>query len=259
MILPNVLPERVGLVIAGAISMHTGDSAPFDSGYTAFELLGRADRISDPEIRWEFRRLIEEYFGKSVAVQTPEMNIVVRYGASPQSPPANTKKQQGVPSPLNNHWAQRIRAEASAIGFDPDFAVLVAWKESGMNPSAKSPTGAGGLFQLTGIAITDVSQNYPVPSGDRMDPEWNIYVGVRCLTRCAGYAGIPAGKRSRLDDDERVAVYACFNVGPGTYAKLKAGAFTDESVVNVVNQQAASLKRGGPGSYLSNVRGWLSA
>jgi soluble lytic murein transglycosylase-like protein len=72
-------------------------------------------------------------------------------------------------------YAAEIQEIARAHGVSPDLITAVMRTESGFDPTAVSPKGAGGLMQLTpGTAAA-------LGVGDRFNPRENISGGVRHL------------------------------------------------------------------------------
>jgi soluble lytic murein transglycosylase-like protein len=138
----------------------------------------------------------------------------------------------------------RIREVAAEQGVNPDLAIEIVRRESNFNVGVTSPTGASGLFQLTGPAIRQIG--IPVPATGRNDVEWNIQVGVRYLRYAISTA-------ARLGFPPTAwAAYGVYNVGPGTMRELRAGNYT-EAVKAVVRVQASYLSAGGAPNYLSNL------
>lgn len=73
-------------------------------------------------------------------------------------------------------WEDQIVAEAKRQGVDPNLALAVAETESSFNPTARSPKGAYGLFQLMpqtakrrGVDINDPAQNIRGGIGELKD------------------------------------------------------------------------------------------
>jgi len=72
-------------------------------------------------------------------------------------------------------WNSRIEKAAAAAGLAPGLIHAVVRAESGYNPQAISPKGAGGLMQL----MPATAKRYGVT--DRFNPEQNLAGGARYL------------------------------------------------------------------------------
>jgi soluble lytic murein transglycosylase-like protein len=72
-------------------------------------------------------------------------------------------------------WRDAIQRAAKATGLDAGLIHAVVRAESGYNPKAVSPKGAGGLMQL----MPATAKRYGVQ--DRFDPEQNLMGGSRYL------------------------------------------------------------------------------
>lgn len=87
---------------------------------------------------------------------------------------------------LSPEVSNAIQEAAEISGIPVDMQLAIYGAESGYNSGAVSRKGAGGLGQLTGIAIKDVIQNYPEEleaagialseDMDRLDPRTNVIV-----------------------------------------------------------------------------------
>jgi soluble lytic murein transglycosylase-like protein len=97
--------------------------------------------------------------------------------------------------------AQLVTAAAAQYGVDPNLALAVAQRESGLNPNAISSAGAKGIMQLMDATARSLGVTNP------FDPTQNIPAGVRYL-------------RSLIDQfgDVTQAV-AAYDWGPGNMAR----------------------------------------
>ncbi len=121
-----------------------------------------------------------------------------------------------------------IEAAASKHGVDADLVKAVVRAESGFNPSAVSPAGAGGLMQL----MPSTARSLKV--GDLFDPAENVDAGVRYL-------------RQQMDKfgDIRLAL-AAYNAGPAAVVKYGGvPPFSEtQSYINRVLSYRAAYKGG---------------
>ena len=94
---------------------------------------------------------------------------------------------------------------AQAYGLDPEIFIRQMETESGFNPQAVSPAGAGGIAQIMpatarqpGFGIT------PISDQDRFDPETSMNFGAQYM-------------RAMLDryDGDYARALAAYNAGPG--------------------------------------------
>ena len=112
------------------------------------------------------------------------------------APAAPSVPLNGVPAiPYYNRWVERIRGRAAparaaelmprlrkafaAEGVPPELAWL-AEVESSLNPSARSPSGARGLFQLKAETAKGLGLSTFLPD-DRTDPEKSAHAAARSL------------------------------------------------------------------------------
>lgn len=101
-------------------------------------------------------------------------------------------------------------------GVPAETALKIAFLESRLNPKATSPTGAKGIFQLTGVAIRDVRERgggFVV--SDPYDPEQNVTGGLRYLKIVARDLGVSL--------TETAKIYMGFNIGPSGAKHVLAG------------------------------------
>jgi soluble lytic murein transglycosylase-like protein len=108
-----------------------------------------------------------------------------------------------------------IRQTALAYGVDPNLALAVAQRESGLDPNARGAAGEQGVFQLTAAAAQDVGAN-------RNTLEGNIQGGVAYLKRMLDQFG-----------DTATAV-AAYNAGAGNVSQGVIPASTQDYVADVL-------------------------
>lgn len=137
-----------------------------------------------------------------------------------------------------------IRNEAIALGIPPRTALTIAQIESGFNPTAMSPTGAVGPFQVTSIAQKDVAQRGGY-SGDRYVVEDNIKIGLRYMRVVA--------RDMNVGLDEVDKIYMGFNIGPSGARAVLAG--VPEKAAAQIRLQAF----GPPAVYATNLRAKVAA
>jgi len=110
------------------------------------------------------------------------------------------------------------RAKQLGIEFEsPDFYIPIAIKESKLDPSAVSDSGAMGYFQITPQALTDVNKwfNTPFTENDLIDkPEVNALIGILLFHM---YRDLypPRGTRLEFQTDKDRELFATFayNIG----------------------------------------------
>ena len=106
-------------------------------------------------------------------------------------------------------WMQSLGAE---YGFDWVRLAAQCFQESGLDPSATSPSGALGLMQLLPSTGADMGCD------DLLDPEQNLRAGVRYLDwlRTHFFADPDLDEVERMD-----FILAAYNAGPGNVRKWR--------------------------------------
>ncbi len=99
-----------------------------------------------------------------------------------------------------------IHKHARTYGVDPNLIKAVMAAESGFNASAVSPKNAQGLMQV----IPPTAARYGVTVTQLMNPERNIYAGVRYLADL-----------SRMFKGRPELIIAAYNAGEGAVYKYK--------------------------------------
>lgn len=161
-----------------------------------------------------------------------------------------------VPVPSSDdremYWPA-VRAKARALGVSESLVDRFVRFESGWRMTARSTTGAVGLFQLTSWPVRQYNQDVPaeVPLESRSKPEVNIEVGVWYVRYCAQQVGVDPMSAS---DVSLARVYGAFNLGPGAFKLWESGQHRHPTLVNAWKTQATALKRGGIQAYLANVQ-----
>lgn len=89
-------------------------------------------------------------------------------------------------------YDEAVNREAARNGLDPALVAAVAWRESGFDPTSRSPRGAVGLMQLLPSTARFIAGEPGAPSGspERLeDPELSLAYGtwyLRYLARRHG-------------------------------------------------------------------------
>lgn len=175
-------------------------------------------------------------------------------------PKAVVRKVSGS---LNPQHAALMDKYAKLFKVHPQWARVIAGIESNFDPSAISPTGAAGLFQVTQPAIRDVQRSpltrahyFESPDGTRTHPEWNIMCGIGYLRICASYMGVDAtSARPEVWAD----IYGCYNLGVGAYKLWKRGRFDASDLLKAWGVQSSELRQNGIEQYRTNVLAKLEA
>jgi len=142
----------------------------------------------------------------------------------------------------NSDMKAVISQIAEEEGVPVSTALKIARLESNFNPNAKSPTGARGLFQLTGTAIEDLRKRgkYAMDTAKIFDPVENTRAAMKYIKLVAHDMGV------RLDDT--AAIYMGFNIGPTGAGYVLAG--KPELAAKQIKVQAY----GPPNVYAVNLR-----
>lgn len=123
--------------------------------------------------------------------------------------------------------ARTLNEAAKAMGFSAEntrkMLAVFAHESGGFDPKAKSHTGAGGLGQLTGVAIEDMqrlsgangpyaqySNNFVKPGGDRTDIRSNVWTSVAYMHHLMGEIG----------SQDVSNAFVAYNTGVGGYRAL---------------------------------------
>lgn len=135
-------------------------------------------------------------------------------------------------------YRELVRAEAVRQGLDPNLAFSVVQQESNWNPTAVSPAGAYGLFQLMAPTAADLGVN-------RENPEENIRGGITYLKKMIDQFGLEGG-------------LAAYNAGPGRYQSVN-GDFsrlpqeTQKYVPSILKRVGMNMNTGGGGVSVDQI------
>lgn len=147
----------------------------------------------------------------------------------------------------------RDECRKQGVAFEPVAAIID--HESRWNHSARSSTGAVGLFQLTSWPgrqyNLDVRPALPYSNDDRYDLEVNIFLGVWYIAYCARQMGVSPLSTS---PDDWARIYGAYNLGPGTMTLLLRGQYDHDAVKQAWAVQSTALKQGGIANYEQNAR-----
>lgn len=123
--------------------------------------------------------------------------------------------------------ARTLNEAAQAMGFSAEntrkMLAVFAHESGGFDPRARSHTGAGGLGQLTGVAIEDMqrlsraggpyaqhSDKFVRPGGDRTDIRSNVWTSVAYMHHLMGQIG----------SQDISNAFVAYNTGVGGYRAL---------------------------------------
>ncbi|MHC4959090.1 MAG: MltF family protein, partial [Planctomycetota bacterium] len=105
-----------------------------------------------------------------------------------------------------------IRRYAKQYGFDPNLILAQAYQESGLDPNARSGSGAIGVMQLLPSTAKDMGFT------DLTDPDANVHAGVKYMAwlRRNFFDGEAIAPAARVD-----FALAAYNAGPGNVRKWR--------------------------------------
>ncbi len=101
-----------------------------------------------------------------------------------------------------------IRTISEREGHDWRLMSAIAYHESRFRPDVKSRSGASGIMQI----MPSVARQFDVPVGAIADPQTNIWLANKLLSKIQSTLSFPAGTSER---DRMSIVLACYNGGIG--------------------------------------------
>lgn len=186
-----------------------------------------------------------------LAVGMPDTNLgsvgLYNYGGASASVQRRLLNNPGLA-----RYEATIRKHANTHGVDVNLVKAVMAAESGFNSSALSPKNAMGLMQV----IPPTAARYGVSAEQLMNPERNIYAGVRYLRDLSRmFAGRPdliiaaynAGEGAVYKYNHRIPPYAETQNYVRTvmqYYQVYSGNSVGYGTINVNIRNASSSKKG---------------
>jgi membrane-bound lytic murein transglycosylase MltF len=145
---------------------------------------------------------------------------------------------------------------ADQYGFDWLFVAALAYQESRIDQSLRSPSGAVGVMQMLPATAKDPNVNIP----DINDLESNIHAGVKYLR----FIRDRYFEKEQMDEaNKTLFTMVSYNAGPGRIAKLRSEAKKTEFDPNVwfrnVEVIAARQIGGETVQYVSNIYKYYTA
>jgi len=122
-----------------------------------------------------------------------------------------------MPVPTDER-GEEILNEFRGKQFDPNDYLPLEIKESKLDNSAESRSGAKGYFQIRDIAAQEVERVFGY-KGNSSDPVSNSVMGILYLELCKNFAN-DAVYGSLSDEDRGFLSYAIYNAGPGNMKNL---------------------------------------
>lgn len=101
-----------------------------------------------------------------------------------------------------------IRNISEKEGHDWRLMSAIAYHESRFTPDITSRSGAKGLMQI----MPSVARQFDVPAGDMANPETNIWLANKLMSKIKSTLRFPAGTS---DKDRMSIILACYNSGIG--------------------------------------------
>jgi len=198
-----------------------------------------------PDGKWgSFTESAYQKASPSLRQKVDSIIRVLTEGGTPEDLRAyrRAQKTSALIASGNSDVKSVIIAIANQEGVPAATALKIAKLESNFNPSAVSPTGAKGLFQMTSIATRDVQQRAGYSLKDPFDVKDNATAGIKYIKLVARDMG------ARLD--ETAKIYMGFNIGPAGAKAVLSG--QPEKVAKLIKLQAYGKQ--GPDRYAANLQ-----
>jgi soluble lytic murein transglycosylase-like protein len=185
------------------------------------------------------RKHIDDVLMRDYGVERAAVSVQSRSASRPRKAGPSTSHQEVKRSMDRTSVRQLIQDVSAKEGVPFDTSYRIAWLESKLNPNAVSPTGAKGVFQLTGIAIKDLRERGGYVVTNAFDPLQNVTAGIKYIKLVA--------RDLRVAVTDVARIYMGFNIGPTGAKAVMAG--NAAQVAKLINQQAY----GSPAVYARNL------
>lgn len=244
---------NAGLIPAIVIDNHKGKL--WEQVFKNIQLHPKAEIHSGGKIAWAIRKnspklkaLINE-FAKSHKKGTLTGNVIInRYLKSAQY---ITDSTHGAEVKKFNRTVEFFKDYGSRYDFDYLMLAALAYQESRLDQSVRSPVGAVGVMQI--LPSTAADKSVGIKGIEKIEP--NIHAGTKYLRFMADRYFSEDGELSELN--RAFFTFASYNAGPARVAKLRREAMEMGLNPNVWfnNVEVVAAKRIGRETvdYVSNI------